>query len=239
LDEMVVAAILKLFPDGTAPDENNYSADGLQYKAPGHELMSGRVLIERKTLNAVDNSQFYAKLAEIAKQQGKPFFGYGRLNFANIIDALPDPEAAGRKMTDFMLNRLNKNVGASRKKFDSHLKHTGKLDCARIVLIMDQSEILMHTDWVEYFIGKLFIKQRSGKFNAGLVDGIIYIKNPKYVLGGKNSYWFKCLIKEEAQGNVRALVLQVSQMIYEHLKLEHFSSFSEKFGKSRYRPLIA
>ncbi|MBB6301675.1 hypothetical protein [Rhizobium leucaenae] len=62
---------------------------GRQHKAPDHLILNGKIAIERKSRNAIDQSQFYKKLQEIATQQGAPFWGVGRLNFKVIINQLP------------------------------------------------------------------------------------------------------------------------------------------------------
>ncbi len=239
LDEMVVVGITQLFPNAKTPDADNYLTSGLQHKAPDHEVMGGALLVERKTLNAVDDSQFYEKLVKIAARQGKPFRGYGRLSSASVIRGLPDPDAASRGMTDFTLNQLKKSVGEARKQFDSHLEHVGEANRARLVTILDQSEVPTFTDWIEYFIGNLFVKQRNRGFNAGLIDSIVYIKHPSYVLSGENSYWFKCLIKKEAAASATERILMFSQCLHDYLNSNHLVSFVPKFEGGRYRALVA
>ncbi len=82
-DDVVRMAIEDLFPDQAIPDENNYLSKGKQHKAPDHSILDGRILIERKSRNTEDNSQFYYKLVEIAKAQGQPFYGVGRFNLGS------------------------------------------------------------------------------------------------------------------------------------------------------------
>jgi len=239
LDAAVRAAITGLFPGGATPDKENFRLDGTQYKAPDHEVWNGRLLIERKSLNAVDNSQYYEKVADIARGQGKPMVGYGMFDVSKMITAMPDPAGANRKFVDYVTNQLKKSIREARKKFDEHGDVTGRKFSARVLIISDHAEMRSTTDAVEYVIGERFIRSRRGSGDTGLIDAIIYVKNPRYVFLRENSYWFKCVIRREAVASLRKDIEILSLGLHEWLAKYEFSVSPELNQTRGYRPLIA
>jgi hypothetical protein len=215
-------AIEDLFPDQTIPDENNYLPDGNQFKAPDHCILNGSVLIERKSGNAVDNSQFYQKLSDIAKEQGHAFYGFGKFNLGHLIKELPDPAAASRKMTDFMLSQTWKRVSDARRKFEEYAAHCQNEEQSRLLIFSDNSTIKSSTAMHEYFLAR-----KMGGFEnsdqTGIIDAIIFVKDPRLVLDEPNSYWFKFLVKGRVSKDAKDKLTQV--VLNLHNRIAHYSDY--------------
>lgn len=240
VDDIVRMSIEDVFPDQTIPDHENYLPNGNQFKAPDHAILDGKVLIERKSRNTVDQSQFYYKLTEIAQSQGKPFYGYGKLNLGKIIETLPDPDDATRKMVDFSMNQMMKAVREAMRKFEEYSKHVKDIGQLRILAISDNTQILGANDTEEYFFGRKMGGLDHCKDETGPIDSIIFVKHPRYVFDQPNSYWFKCLIKRRLSSEDSDIVNRVSAALHNRIA-RHASFFPEvdKIKAGRFRPLIA
>ncbi|MGN7752328.1 hypothetical protein [Sinorhizobium sp. 22678] len=196
VDDVVRMSIEDLFPDQSIPDQHNHLGNGKQHKAPDHLILNGEIAIERKSRNVVDQSQFYEKLQEIAAQQGTPFWAAGRMNLKAVIRQLPDPEGATKMMTDFMMNQVMKSVRKAEKKFEEYEKFVPKDGQLRVLIISDNTEIKEGTASVEYFFGRKMGALSSTDDRAQILDAIFYIKDPRYTLDERDSYWFKALVRE-------------------------------------------
>lgn len=239
VDDIIRMAIEDVFPDHVVPDADNFLPDGTQYKAPDHAILGGKVFIERKSRNAVDNSQYYYKLEEIAKAQGRPFFGFGLLNLGNIIKTLPDPDEANRQMVDFMLNQLMKSIRDARRKFEEHSRHIAEAGQLRILILADNSEISGANATEEHFLGRKMGGYDKAKDETGLIDAIIYLKHPKFVWDREDSYWFKCLIKGHLSPTDRDTISRIAAAL--HQRIAHHASFYPeviKIRAGRFRPLV-
>lgn len=239
VDDVVRMAIEDVFPKQTIPDRDNFLPDGRQFKAPDHAILEGKVLIERKSRNTVDNSQFYYKLQEIAEDQGRPFFGFGTHNFGQIIKTLPDPEDASRKMVDFMLNQTMKSIRNAKRKFEEHARHAGDNGELRMLFISDNSEMAGSNASDEHFIGRKMGAYSEREDETGLIDAIVMIKNPAFVFDEQNSYWYKCLIKRRLDPSNSEIVNRVASAL--HHRISHYGPYRSDFlniRRERYRPLI-
>jgi hypothetical protein len=232
-------AIEDVYPGQTIPDENNFFPDGTQYKAPDHSILNGKMLLERKSSNAVDNSRFYYKLQEISVSQGLPIFGVGQNNISNMISALPKPAEASQKITDFMLNQMKKTIKKAVKKFEVHSRHIENAMQLRTLIISDNSEIRLATAFVEYFVARMMGGVEGSNDETGLIDAIILVKHPAYVLDEPNSYWFNCLIKKRLTPADQEIVMDVASALL-HRIADHPTFFPEvkKVQIGYYQPWV-
>lgn len=224
LDDVVRMAIEDLYPDQTIPDEHNYLPDGTQFKAPDHSIMGGAVLIERKSGNpVVTGSRYYKKMAEIAREQGKPFYAVGRFDMGQVIRSLPDPDLANRKLIDYMLNQTLKRIRQARRKFEEYAQHVNINDAACVLVYSDNSNLKASTAAYEYFLGKKMGGTKDEEDQTGRIDAICFVKDPRYVLRGPESYWFKCILKNNVSGervkNVSAFVGAL------HHRIAHYADY--------------
>lgn len=217
VDDVVRMSIEDLFPDQTIPDENNQISRGRQHKAPDHLILGGLIAIERKSRNAIDRSQFYGKLQEIASQQGVPFYGFGKLNLKTIIRQLPDPDDATRKMTDFMMNQVLKTMRSSGKKFEEYAQFAPQVDQARVLIISDNAKIREGTAAIEYFIGRKMGVLNAQDDNVKEIDAIFYVKDPRYTIDEPNSYWLKALVRQFISDIKRQNVLCFASVLHQRI----------------------
>lgn len=219
IDNAVNVSLTLLDPFHTKPDEENYLIDGHQYKAPDHLMFGDKFIIERKGLNAVDNSQLYEKLKNIAASQGYKFVGYGIGNARKIIDMLLDPEKAARELVDYSNRKLMKHIRASNQKFEQHLAHSQIKDSNRIIIISD------NRNWSEKTASTLqYICRKMGAFNkvddeTGLSDCIIYIKRPSYTIKSSKGGWFNILTKKKANQNQTISIKEFALSVCEKIVL--------------------
>ncbi|NTF87639.1 hypothetical protein G6L46_10935 [Agrobacterium rhizogenes] len=239
VDDVVRMAIEDLFPDQSIPDQNNHVGKGRQHKAPDHLILNGKIAIERKSRNTIDQSQFYKKLQEIAAQQGAPFWGVGRLNFKAIIDQLPDPKDASQKMTDFMMNQVMKTMRKSQKKFEEYAQFVPQEGQARVLIISDNTEIRQGTAAVEYFIGRKMGALDAGDDQVKAIDATFYVKDPRCTIDEEDSYWFKAIsracLSQEKQQNVNGLASVLHHRISRYAP---YASAANNFRNSSFRLCI-
>jgi hypothetical protein len=238
VDDVVRMALEDLYPGHRIPDTDNYLPSGDQHKAPDHELMGGKVLIERKSRNTADNSQLYRKLQEIASAQGQSFFALGTVELGNVIRSLPDPDAATRKLTDYSMSQAFKRVREAKKKFEGYHSHVQNDVAVRIVIVSDNSDLLATNDADEYFFGRK-MGGAGNKDETGVIDAIILIREPAYVLDRVNSYWFKCLIKGRLPLADRMIVESVSMSLWN--RIAHYEPYVSALSKVKvgyYRSLV-
>ncbi|MBX9450674.1 MAG: hypothetical protein KL801_02160 [Mesorhizobium sp.] len=154
VNDLVEISLKYLFPDQTNPDTQNHATKDRQFKAPDHSILNGEILIERKSRNTKDRSQFYRKIQDISAAQGKGIFGIGTVNIGRIIEELPNPEEATRKLVDFSMNQTMKSIREANRQFKEFESNTGAKAKARIVIISDHSQIRSSNATDEYFIGR-------------------------------------------------------------------------------------
>lgn len=223
LDDVVRMAIEDLYPDQSIPDENNYLPGGKQFKAPDHSIMGGAVLIERKSGNPVTGSRYYEKLSEIAREQGAPFYAVGRFNMGQVIRSLPDPDLANRKLVDYMLNQTWKRIGQARRKFEEYAQHVDINDAACVLVYSDNSDLKASTAAYEHFLSRKMGGANGDEDQTGRINAICFVKDPRFVLRGPESYWFKCILKNNVSGeqvkNVSAFVGAL------HHRVAHYADY--------------
>ncbi|RJG46643.1 hypothetical protein [Mesorhizobium sp. DCY119] len=232
-------AIEDVFPEQTVPDQNNFLPGGRQFKAPDHAILDGKVFIERKSRNAADNSRVYYKLQEIAKNQGKPFYAVGQFNMGRIIETLPNPEDASRKLTDFILGQMMKSIRNAKHKFEEHAKYVDSDGQLRILIISDNTEMRSSTAADEYFVGRKMGGLELEQDETGMIDAVILVKNPEFVLDQPNSYWYKCLVKRRVASSDHKTIKSIASAL--HTRISCYGPYFphiQKVRRGRYRPLI-
>jgi hypothetical protein len=236
LDRLVEAAIGEWFPDGTVPDDNNFLPNGSQYKAPDHSILGGKILIERKSRTIIDNSQFFEKLLKISFNQGRSIVGFGKINVADAIRELPDPISGNRIFSEYCHSQMWKRLKESNKKFEQHKIVTGGTCQTRLVIYSDESEMEGTNSDLEHFLGRKM--GAYGNDETGLIDSIVYLKNPKYVLDDTNSYWFKFLTKRRIDPWHMALVAEMANKLHQRIAFDPvFNEDAHRFRKGHFRML--
>lgn len=223
VDDVVRMAIEDLFPNHIVPDQRNHIRKGWQHKAPDHLIMDGAIAIERKSRNAVDRSQFYKKLQEIATEQGYPFWGVGKLDIKAIIRALPDPEEANKRMADFMMNQTMKTVRSAHKKFVEYAASVPRQGQIRVLIISDNTTIRGGTASIEYRLGRRMGALPDFDDEFPIIDSIFYIKDPRFTLDEENSYWFKALVRNQLEHSQFSLVSNLSTVL--HHRVMHYGPY--------------
>lgn len=239
VDDVVLMALDDLFPGHKKPDTENYLPNGQQYKAPDHAILDGMLLIERKSRNAVDQSQFYEKLRTIASEQNSPFIGLGNINLAHVFQKLPDPELAKRKFTDYMMNQTLKRMKEARKKFESYVEAVNKSDQIKVLIISDNTEIRSATTSDEYYIGRKMGAINQSHDQIGIIDCVILIKDPRYAMDIERSYWFKFLCRNRLSKEDRKLVERFGLAL--HHRVGHYADFyaaASQFRNDAFRMTI-
>lgn len=236
LDFAVESAIHDLYPGHYVPDENNYLPDGSNYPAPDHLVCDDQVLIERKSLNSKDDGQLWRKVRSIASEQGKQFMGVGKVNVASIINQLPDPESANRKLADYCMNKVLTNIKLSLPKFKSYEEITKSFDKLAVLIISDQSEITSSTIAVEHYIGRKMGGYSRKEDKAGRLDCIMFIKDPRYTIKGERNHWFKVLIRDELSDarkrTLQDLSLKLHMQLFFH---KDYNRAAEQFSGGKFR----
>lgn len=240
IDDLVRASIGQLFPDQSIPDENNFRPDGTQYKAPDHAVLSERVLIERKSRNPTGGQSVYEKLRAIAASQGAPFHGFGKLNTASIISSLPDPDTANRQMVDFLLGQTLIAVRKAKKKFSEYDAVKGVPGQIRMLVISDNSDIHESTAAIEQFLGRKMGGYDRSHDVTGLIDAVLFVKDPRFTIDEENSYWFKVLAKGTLQPDDFRLVGNIAGALHDAVATAgDFKDLPLRFRHGRFRMLRA
>lgn len=223
VDDVVRMSIEDLFPGHTIPDQNNHIRKGWQHKAPDHLILDGSVAIERKSRNAVDQSQFYEKLQEIAAEQGRPFWGVGKLDLKSIVRELPNPEDANKRMTDFMMNQTMKTVRTAQKKFAEYASFVPKQGQIRVLIISDNTTIREGTASVEYYLGRRMGALSALDDQATIIDSILYIKDPRFTRDEENGYWFKAIVRDRLDNDQRERASRLIAAL--HHRIMHYGPY--------------
>ena len=240
VDDVVRMSIENLFPDQMVPDQENYRADGTQFKAPDHAVLNGKVLIERKSRNPRGGSNLYERLQAIAQEQGAPFRAYGKINIGNVISSLPDPTRANQQIVDFLLGQTMKIVRKAKLKFEEYHQERGEPDQIRILIIADHSDMMEATATTEQFLGRKMGGYDQTKDETGLIDAVFFVKHPALTIDEQNSYWFKAIIKRVLDGENRKLVEGIAATMHQRLSnYGPYNAAAGRFTQGRYRPLIA
>lgn len=235
IDDLVKAAISDLFPDHIVPDENNVGEDGILFKAPDHAILDSRILIERKSRNTANDSKLYRKLQNIAKGQGQPFSAFGTINLGHVIQSLPDPKKATQSMIGYQTQKMLEKVKDARKQFDSFIENTGLVGPLCVLIYSDNTEITSTTEPDEYALGKKMGGFDESKDVTGVIDAIIFIKHPKFVIDKGNNSWFKCLIKSRLEHSELKLVNRLCSDL--HLRLSQHPTISPELQKIKMKRL--
>jgi len=213
VDKVLELSLEAVYPNHRRPDEQNYISGHRQYKAPDHEVASGKILIERKSRNAKDDSQFYEKLKSIAKSQGCNIVALGLFNLDDAFKLLPDPESARREILNYTMNQMFKRLREAQRKFSDYMKFNDDNNQLKLVIISDLSEIYSSTAGFVHRFGEKMGARRQSDDAFPLIDGIIFIKDPRYVLERENSFWFNFLIRERVYQNKKELIKEFFESI--------------------------
>jgi hypothetical protein len=217
IDDCIRMAIEEIDPRQSAPDQENLLPNGKQHRAPDHSMLNGTVLIERKSLNATDDSRHAQKLMDIAHSQGKQGFALGKVHSERIINSLPDPKSANRKMVDFSLNQMKKSVCDARDQFSDHAQHVRAIGQLRMLTLADHSTSEGSVGHTVYFLGRMMGALDLKADRTGLIDAIVYVKHPKFVWDEDNSCWFNCLVKKRLTAVSTELTLRLAATFHDRL----------------------
>lgn len=233
IDKLLVSIFDRLDPDHIIPDELSYISNGShQYKAPDHFLFDRRILIERKTLSPAHDA-LLSRVNAVAKDQGEEFVIFGELSTEAIFRQLPDTDRARQAFARKSMNKFEQRVIEARDKFHEHSLATGVIAASRVVIISEEGDSI-RTDGklAEWFIGQLFMSRRFGRDKTGLIDSIIYIRDPEHTLGGDRSHWFKWVTRQAATKEQRDDVQFFGSLVHQELN-RHFKGIGrnpERFG---------
>ncbi len=194
-------SVEKLFPDFDRPDTENVLHGGVQYRAPDYSLMGGRLLIELKSINPT--KKVHERLEAISERQGKKAMIYGTANAESVFRNLPNPDAARTKLTDEIRNKVHKCLNAAKDQFSRFVPHQPYASPVRLVGITDNSsDALVNTEIYEYEIGRLLGGDSKARTKLGLIDAVVFIRNPKFVLPNQASGWFLYLRHQNTKDNL-------------------------------------
>ena len=213
IDKVLEISLEAIYPNHRRPDDQNYISENRQYKSPDHEVASGEIRIERKSRNAKDDSQFYEKLKYIAKSQGRNIVSLGLFNLDDAFKLLPDPDSAHREMINYTMNQMFKRLREAQKKFSDYMKFNDDNGQLKLVIISDLSEIYSSTAVFVHRFGERMGARRQSDDAFPLIDGIIFIKDPRYVLERENSFWFNFLIRERVYQSKKELIKEFCESI--------------------------
>jgi hypothetical protein len=151
---------------------------------------------------------------------------------ARIIETLPDPDDASRRMADFMLNQIMKRIREANEKFEAYGRNAGDAGELRVVVVADNTSIRASTALDEHFIGRKMGAYDEREDQTGLVDSIILVKSPAFVIDEPNSYWFKCLRKRWVAGQNRDLAHQLAGAL--HHRISHYAEYFPAISQVRH-----
>ena len=238
LDAMI-RAIIETMPDHYAPDEHNRREDGKRYKAPDHSAFGGYLLIERKSRPDGVNSKLFKRLEAIGRGQGWRGGAYGMQRIDRLIADFPHPVAANRKVTDYALGQMLKQLKEAKRKFVDFAKHNDTSRSVRIVVVSDHSTDPGGNAADEAFIGRKMGGYDPSSDELSPIDAIILARHPRYVFDEENSYWLKCLMRGRLSERDRGNVVQLASVIHDTLaSLPDFMNALERVRRGRFRPLI-
>ena len=98
-----------------------------------------------------------------------------------------------------------------------------------MLIISDNSEIRLSTAFVEHFVARKMGGVEDNKDETGLIDAIILVKHPAYVIDEPNSYWFKCLIKKRLTPDDHEVAVGVASAL--HHRTAHYATFFPEVEK--------
>jgi hypothetical protein len=232
IDDAVSCCICDIDPNFSIPDDNNVIDKSNKYKAPDFSINNDDILIECKSLNSIDNGQIFKKLGDIAKSEGKEIHGVGYANTNQVFKRLNDPESAARIIADYSNDRLLQHLKATRKKFEEHLnENPNTRNSVRILIVSDNRNWKESPSGINQFLGRKMGGVNDGNDISGLIDAIVFIKRPKYVLLNKKGSWFNCLYKSNTHTNNSYKIKQFAFNLAQKISLTE-PIYSEQKGKN-------
>lgn len=194
LDGAVLRFVLSNFDRSTSTDENNKGNNGRAYKAPDHDLVDMPVLIERKTVNKIDDGSLFAWVRARLREEGVEVGGVGTVSLSSMLRHSKDGFGLRQRVSDYIFNRIKKTIFQADKQFEGYARNTGDYAKCRLLVICDNSDYQQSTGVVEYSIGRLMLRARAGGCRGRNIDSIVYMANPNFVIDDEGSYWFKSLV---------------------------------------------
>lgn len=223
VDDVVKMAISDLYPGHTVPDANNFREDGTRFKAPDFGLFGEKILIELKSRNAKDQSQFYDLVQKIASEQGAGLVAYGEGDIQRLVRLLPDPVSANKRLIYFCYGQSRKMAREARRKFEDYEKHRPRPGAIRVLIVSDNTEITATNDAEEAFFGEKMGARDVRNDDLGMIDAVMLIKDPRRVIDRENSYWFKCLLRQRVTGAGHAALIGVVESL--RLRISNYAPY--------------
>jgi hypothetical protein len=145
----------------------------------------GEILVERKSLK-VKHETWLRRINTVTKEQGDEYIIFGEFGLNALFRKLGDPEKAKGRFAKLSLNQFEKRVKEARDKFREHAAATGILAASRVVIVSEDGDAALTSDakLVEWFMGQLFLRSTPVKDKVGLINSILYIRDPAHTILG-------------------------------------------------------
>lgn len=231
IDQFLIGFFRMIDPEHIIPDENsNLPERGKQFKAPDHFLFDRRLLVERKTLNPLPNS-LVDRVNTITEAQGERFIIFGEVGVNAIFRDLKDPDKARRSFEKMSVNQAEKCIIDARDKFGEHASATGVAAASRIVIISEQGDaVVCDGKLMEYHMGALFLRRSTLRDKVGLIDSMIYIRDPVNTIHHDGGHWFKWVTNKRITTEQRRDIKWLGNMIFTALTI-HFGKMGRDLDK--------
>ncbi|NRP86688.1 hypothetical protein GFPCMMHI_02596 [Ensifer adhaerens] len=122
------------------------------------------------------------------------------------------------------VNKLEQRIKEARDKFREHAKATGVIAACRFVICSEDGDA-SETDGLMYeqHIAKLFMNRSATWDKTGLIDSIIYIRDPDHTLSGGDGHWFKWVTRKGLSSEKMNDIGSFGHLIIEKLWM-HFAA---------------
>ncbi len=94
------------------------------------------VLMELKSIQESYTHHIYNKIFDEAARQGQPMRAYGQISTRNIIDELPNPEDADRRLATHLFRRVEAHLSNADKQLGGYARRQGAIDALRVALVV-------------------------------------------------------------------------------------------------------
>lgn len=231
IDQFLIDFFRMIDPDHKVPDEDsNLPERGKQFKAPDHFLFDRRYLVERKTLTPKPHA-LLDRVNTITKEQGEHYVILGQVGLNSIFQDLKDTNAARRRFEQMSVNQAEKCIIDSRDKFREHAAATGVSAASRIVVISEEGDsIVCDGKLMEYYMGSLFLRRSKSRDKVGLIDSIIYIRDPANTIDYDGGHWFKWVTHKTITAEQRRDITWLGNSIFAALTI-HFGKMGRDLGR--------
>lgn len=237
LDQLISEAIATLFPDHAIPDQNNKLPSGDQHKAPDFSLFEGKLLIEQKSRTHVDDGGLLKKIYAVAEEQGRPIRALGHVGLNQLVEMLPDPNSANRKISDYLLNKVMTRLSDARKQFEDYEKYQKVEPHVRIVVMTVETNYKHSNSIYEYRIARA-MGGLDREDQISIIDAVLLFFEPSQLHQNDGSYWCNCLLKNRLTDDTKDAVVDICLAICNCLlQDERFNSESAMALSGRFRPL--